>query len=324
MKSLLLSLSLLIIMGSNSWGNDSIRNYNHYINSANLALVDGDLFQAQKGFEMAFEYKKPNARDLKNAALVNYFLEDSLLTKSYVNMALGYGADLVFEQEFDNPHFYQWVHQDKEALHKKWQGSKTQQYAQILENFIKESWLENFHDLNTEEQVIFRKKRATLIKEIYKQYGFPNIENAGMKAENYALRIKSLVHNDEEIDKIYLIAVKEGYISSLDWMGALNRERLFAQSNPTYRMYDNYENLHFFDWTYRDSVFTDSLSINQKRKELLLPSIEDYYKLYRYAFNRHVAIIRYHQNNSSTRTIHEILKTQPFEILSDDLMEIFY
>ncbi len=296
MKNFLFILGI-VILTAKGYGQlpEPLAYYYHFINKAELDIIDSNYSSACKNYEEAFSYNKsPFARDLYNEALCSFLLED--YDKVYANFSylIDYGYQLSWLKEKD----------ELKPFFKCKQGKKLLKYkSKQLHNV----YLRQVYDSLFFADQFFRKKKGSyatygdtiskiddsnmdVILSLYKQHGFPSQKLVGVyQGFNYKSIYIMIIHNQVgmrdvqyyDFTKILLQSLKSGKLDArmvsqlVTGSTGVDNYGFMESGLIQYALETNKKIYNYSKWGFLRITKEQEKQINGRRQELGLGSIGD-------------------------------------------------
>lgn len=281
MRTQMAIVGILMIMNfqvfSQQPDRQKVWSYYIHVNDAEIFITEGRYNDALQFYDIAFQNKMPNAKDLYNAYIASFLLKDTARTISYFNQLASYGLKKGgFERtkfgksipNISSDPFYQYISKDYDSLYAIAQKSTYPTYAKKLNDIYSKDQKAR---ATNEKLNIYYADSLNLIElgKFIKSNGFPSFQRTGFfetlrnSPMNPSIAWLIMWHQRGKytsLDNVMLDAVKSGDFAPDDYA-------IIA---------DQKKNLYYTGILKTKDTNLDETEINKKRAEIYLESLEDY------------------------------------------------
>lgn len=261
----------------------AIRAYYEVINNAELSIIDSNYRDASELYTKAFVLKYPNGKDLYNAFMVSYLLQDTSQARKYLIQLAQKGLKKQFILHNGSAletSFFNYLSKDYDSIYNNFQTIKTSRKIVALDSlgFIDQIILKPDTNLSAAEIKQLQFQNLDRLRKWIVMNGFPSFTNTGFY-ENFNSSPRTLPTDwfllwhvrplTTSLDSIYINAVLDGNL----------RPDLYA-------LIIDQRGEHY--WSLLPKDFKESINrykINEARKQIYLESIDDYIKKIKFSFH---------------------------------------
>lgn len=259
--------------------------YYVHVNDAEMFITDGRYSDALAFYDIAFQNKLPNAKDLYNAYVASFLVKDTVRTISYFNQLALYGLKKGgFERskfgksipDIASDPFYQYISKDYDSLNEVAQKSAFPAYVKKLNDIYSKD--QKARETNQKLNIYFADSLNMIeLGKFIKTSGFPSFQKTGFfetcrnSPMNPSTAWVIMWHHrgkNTALDKVMLEAVKNGEFPPDDYA-------IIA---------DQKKNLYYTSILKVKQADLDETEINKKRAEIYLESLGDYRKKLEFQF----------------------------------------
>lgn len=289
MKTCFLTVLLyIIILNAYAQNNELLHKYYYHVNQAELSIIDNNLLHAQLHYDAAFSTEYEFSRDIFNAFVVSYRLQDTLRSIHFYNRMVWAGLKKEnFEGLFGNKDttelsdYYQYISIHYDSIHNIVSNSSMPALGiKFNEFYIKDQ------SCRTDEEKSKDLKRCDSLIEIdlmkfIDEYDFPSYKKIGLYdtalIQPFTVDILELImfHKRGIIENTPFLDFMWKFVESGELDARAYSMRYFCQDCSPYHV-----NIPL------RPISKDELKlINTERRKIYLEPLEDYYKKIDYSRN---------------------------------------